>query len=176
MTDATYQQVIKAVGEAVALDQESGDKWEKAGPIVAKFYGSAQVLEEAKVQFIADAIAPKCKKKHADALKVDLPRKNGKEYLEKVKADPTYPAKWEDATQAKKDARSTYHTMYARVLKYAFPKPAEDTTANPPKTLKTKLIDALSDCIGKIEKAENPDFDAVQALVHLRTAVAVIAK
>ena len=84
-------------------------------------------------------------------------------------------ARWEAANQAKKDARATAATMFSRIVKYAFPKESE-SEANPPKTLKTKLIDALSDCIGKIEKAEAPDFDVMGTLTHLKAALAVAAK
>jgi hypothetical protein len=73
-----------------------------------------------KAQFIADAILPGLDKKHAQALAVDLPRKGSKEFKELSEANQ---AKWEDANQAKKDARATCDTYFARVLNYAFPKP-----------------------------------------------------
>ena len=167
-----YQTTIKSVIEAVKNELSGVNKWQTAGSNVREFYGSETALQEVKAQFIADAILPALDKKWAQALAIELPRKGSKEYNA---LDQSGVARWESANQAKKDARAVSHTMFNRIVKYAFPKESE-SEANPPKTLKTKLIDALSDCIGKIEKAENPDFDAVQALVHLRSAVAVIAK
>lgn len=165
-----YQVTVKSVIEAVKNELTGVNKWQTAGSNVREFYGSETALQEVKAQFIADAILPALDKKWAQALAIELPRKGSKEYNA---LDQSGVARWESANQAKKDARAVSHTMFNRIVKYAFP---SEPVAGETKTLKTRLVTMLSDAIGKIEKAENPDFDAVQALVHLRSAVAVIAK
>jgi len=165
-----YQTTVKSVIEAVKNELSGVNKWQTAGANVREFYGSETALQEVKAQFTADAILPALDKRHAAALGVDLPRKGSKDYNA---LDQSGVTRWEAATQAKKDARATAATMFNRIVGYAFPK---EKVAGETKTLKTRLVKTLSDAIGNIEKAESPDFDAVQALVHLRAAVAVIAK
>ena len=165
-----YQTTVKSVIEAVKNELTGVNKWQTAGSNVREFYGSEAALQEVKAQFTADAILPALDKRHAAALGVDLPRKGSKEYNA---LDQSGVARWEAATQAKKDARSTAATMFNRIVGYAFPKEKPESATT---TLKTRLGKILSDVVSKIEKAESPDFDAVQALVHLRAAVAVIAK
>lgn len=165
-----YQVTVKSVIDAVKNELSGVNKWQTAGANVREFFGNEAALQEVKAQFTADAILPALDKRHAAALAIELPRKGSKEYNA---LDASGVARWEAANQAKKDARATAATMFNRIVKYAFP--SEPVTGEP-KTLKTRLVTMLSDAIGKIEKAENPDFDAVQALVHLRAAVAVIAK
>lgn len=165
-----YQTTVKAVIAAVSNELTGVNKWQAAGQAVREFYGSEAALTEVKAQFIADAIMPAMDKKYIAALAVDLPRKGSKEYNILNSANQE---KWEAANQAKKDARAVAHTMFNRVLSYAFPK---DKSESVPKTLETRLIDAINDCIGKIEKAEEPEFDAVKAIAHLKAALTVIAK
>ena len=169
-TVTQYQDAVKTTIAAVSGALTAEDKWQTAGVTVRSHFGTETVLLEIKAQFIADAIIPAMKKKHAEALAIELPRKNSKEYNA---LDASGVAKWNDLNDAKKKARATAHTMFNRIVGYAFPK---EPTAGETTTLKTRLVKTLSEAIGKIEKAENPDFDAVQALVHLRAAVAVIAK
>jgi hypothetical protein len=139
---------------------------------VRGFFGTETALNEAKAQFLADAIIPAIDKKHAQALAIELPRKGSKEFNEMSEANR---AKWEDANKAKKDARAVAHTMFARVVKYAFPseKPeGEGATL----TLKTKLAKMLTDAIGKCEKAEEPDFDVLAVHGFLKSALAEVSK
>ena len=165
-----YQTTVKSVIDAVKNELTGVNKWQTAGANVREFFGTEAALLEVKAQFIADAIIPAMDKKWAQALAIELPRKGSKEYNA---LDQSGRDRWDDANQAKKDARAVSHTMFNRVAGYAFPKEkAEGGT----KTLKTRLVDILSDAIGKIEKAEDPEFDAVQALTHLKAALAVIAK
>ena len=163
-----YSTTIKAVIAAVSNELTGVNKWQTAGQAVREFYGSEAALTEVKAQFIADAIMPALDKKHIAALALDIPRKGSKEYNEMSDANR---AKWESANQAKKDARAVAHTMFARVVKYAFPTEKGETI---PKTLETRLIDLIGDAIGKVEKAEDPEFDAVKVLTHLRAAMTVI--
>ena len=169
MSQVLYTDVTKAVSQAVNADITTKNKWQSAGHTVAGFYDSAEALEAVKAQFIADAILPGMEKKHAAALLVDLPRKGSKEFNELTDVNKL---KWDNANQAKKDARSTAHTMFSRIVSYAWPK--EPAEKNPPKTLETRLLEMLADCAGKIEKAENPSFDPVTALKGIREAMTAI--
>ena len=170
MANATYTAVVKSTIEAVRADQKSGDLWKNNGPLVAEHFKTAERLESIKAQFIADAILPAIDPKHAAALAVDLPRKGSKEYNEMSDANR---AKWEDANKAKKDARATAHTYFARVLNYAFPKIQEEKTEEEQaatNSLETKFNKVLSDLIGKCEKAENASFDVVAVKAALVNA------
>ena len=165
-----YQSMTKAVTEAIKGELTTVNKWKTAGAQVREFFGTEAALEEVKAQFIADAIIPAMDKRHAAALNMELMRKGSKEYNA---LDADNKALWEAMNQAKKDARSTAHTMFARVVGYAFPKEKAESV---PKALETKLVGLINDAIGKIEKAESVEFDAVNALVHLRATLAIISK
>ena len=165
-----YQVTVKSVIDAVKNELSGVNKWQTAGSNVREFYGSETALQEVKAQFIADAILPALDKKWTQALAIELPRKGSKDYNA---LDASGVDRWQAANQAKKDARAISHTMFNRIVGYAFPR---EKTEGGTKTLKTRLVDILSDAIGKIEKAETPEFDAVQALTHLKAALAVIAK
>ena len=157
MTQHTYQAVVKSVSEAVSQDNKAKDKWVTAGVSVNLFYPNREALEAVKAQFIADAILPSVDKKHAQALAVELPRKGSKELKELSEANQ---AKWEDANQAKKDARATCDTYFTRVLNYAFPK-EKDETESVPKSIEVKFNEALTNLIKACEKAEDAPFDVI---------------
>jgi hypothetical protein len=165
-----YQAMTKAVTEAIKGEINTVNKWKTAGAQVREFFGTESALNEVKAQFIADAIIPAMDKKHAAVLNTELPRKGSKEYNA---LNTENKALWDAMNQAKKDARSTAHTMFSRVIGYAFPK---EKAESEPKSLETKLVNLINDAIGKIEKAENAEFDAVNALVHLRATLAIISK
>jgi hypothetical protein len=165
-----YQAMTKAVTDAIKGEINTVNKWQTAGSQVREFFGTESALNEVKAQFIADAIIPALDKRHAAALNMELMRKGSKEYNA---LDADNKALWEAMNQAKKDARATAHTMFSRVVGYAFPK---EKTESVPKALETKLVDLINDAIGKIEKAESVEFDAVNALVHLRATLAIISK
>ena len=168
-----YSAVCAAVQSAIAGDASAETKWQKVAAIVPAFYGTAEALIEGKAQFVADAIAPALPKRHAQAIAVELPRKNSKEY---AALDEAGRARWQAATEAKADARATYETTFKRVLAKAFPpvKGEGDEGNEGTKTLETKLAKAIADCISKIEKAEAPAFDAPTALAGLRAALAAV--
>lgn len=170
MTEVKYTEVCKSVIAAVSGDIVQGNKWQSAGENVRGFYGTESALTEVKAQFIADAIMPAMDKRHAAALAVDLPRKGSKEYNALSDANR---AKWEAANQAKKDARAVAHTMFSRVVSYAFPK---EKGVSEPRTLKTRLCEDIAALIKACEKAEDADFDIPATLTHLKAALAVAAK
>ncbi len=168
-----YSTMTKAVIEAVRNDINTANKWKVAGSSVAAFYGTEAALLEVKAQFIADCIIPALDKKHSAALAVELPRKGGKEYNALDKAGV---AKWELQNQAKKDARSTAATMFNRVVGYAFPaEKSESDSGESAKTQETKIAEALTAIIGKMEKGESLNFDVVSALNVARQLATIIA-
>lgn len=169
MSQVLYTSVVKSVSSAVSSDTTTTGKWQNAGHDVAGFFTTQDALEAVKAQFIVDAILPGMDKKYSAALAVDLPRKGSKEFNELSDVNK---AKWDTANQAKKDARAISHTYFARVVSYAWPKEKAPST---PKTLETRLLEALAECAGKIEKAENPSFDPVAALKGIREAITAIA-
>ena len=170
MSQVLYTDVTKAVSQAVNADITTKNKWQSAGHTVAGFYDSAEALEAVKAQFIADAILPGMEKKHAAALLVDLPRKGSKEFNELTDVNKL---KWDNANQAKKDARSTAHTMFSRIVSYAWPKEKTPSEILP---IKDKFNLILSDLVKKCGKAENAPFDIVQVKATLEAALAIINK
>jgi hypothetical protein len=165
-----YQQVVTAVNTAVRQDINTVNKWQLAGHAVREFYGTETAINETKAQFIADAIIPAMDKKHAAALLKDNARKGSAEYnaLDSAGRDA-----WEAINQAKKDARAIAHTMYARVVKYAFPSEKVESAPTP---TKTKIIEAINDAIKKAQKDEAPDYDAVALIAALQSALAIASK
>ena len=169
-----YSAVVTAVRGAIKQDNLSQNKWKDAGATVARFYGSEAAITEVKAQFLADAIIPELDKKLQSALARELPRKGSKEYAAFVQSHGEQ--EWVDAMKAKKDARSIAHTMFDRVVGYAFPEvKTEKAEAEPAKTLATKVADLINDAIGKCEKAEGANFDITATLGHLRAALAVVS-
>jgi hypothetical protein len=168
-----YSAVVAAVQSALNSDLATESKWQKVAAIVPAFFGTAEALIEVKAQFIADAILPIVPKRHAEALAVDLPRKNGKEYKA---LDEAGRKKWAATDEAKKLARATLDSSFKRVLAKAFPPVKDESEPGETATLKTKLAKMLSDAIGKCEKAESPDFDVPATLTGLRAALAAVTK
>ncbi len=167
-----YETLVKNVIDAIKNDINTVNKWQIVGSGAREFFGSEAALLEIKAQFIADAVLPALDKKHAAALAVELPRKGSKEYNA---LDAAGVEKWKVQNQAKKDARSTADTMFARVVKYAFP--AEKTeTETETKSTKTKIVNLINDAIGKAEKDTAPDYDAVLLIQQLRAALATASK
>ena len=87
--------------------------------------------------------------------------------------DDTLKAAWEIANKAKKDARAIAHTMFTRVVRYAFPTEKE---AQAPKTLKTRISTELAALINACEKSEGEDFDVLQVINNLRATLALVNK
>jgi hypothetical protein len=167
-----YETLVKKVIDAIKNDINTVNKWQIVGSGAREFFGSEAALLEIKAQFIADAVLPALDKKHAAALAVELPRKGSKEYNA---LDAAGVEKWKVQNQAKKDARSTADTMFARVVKYAFPAEKVESETET-KTTKTKIVNLINDAIGKAEKDTTPDYDAVVLIQQLRAALATASK
>lgn len=161
MTITNYQELITQVKTALKLGDKAETELQTMGAHVAEFYGSEKALDEQKAQFTADAIHSIVKPKHIQALGVDLPRKNSKDYIERCTRDGDYPNKWDIANQAKKDARSTIEVYYKRVVKYAFPKPVSEGSS------KKGFVDRLSKLIEDGGKIKECDFDLVKVMGFL---------
>jgi hypothetical protein len=163
---ANYVEVISLVKSAIKADNDTGNKWLKAGGEVAEFYQSAQALEEVKAQFIADAILPAIDKRHAEALSKDVARKGSKEYNALPDSEK---AKIELVNQAKKDARATLNTYFNRIKNYAFPPEKKESP-------KKSFIDKISALIEEGGKIKECDFDLVQVMGFLIQAEQVAKK
>jgi hypothetical protein len=163
--------MFKSVTEAIRSAQTADNKYVNAGAHVREFYGTETALTETKADFVAHAIIPALDKKHQLALSKELPRKGSADYVAFVGAHGVQA--WEDANQAKKDARSIAHTYFTRVVGYAFPKAKAEST---PTTTKTKLIELINDAIKKAQKDEAPDYDATTLIAQLQLALATASK
>ena len=167
-TNINYTDMTSAVTSAVKGELSGVNKWINAGVMVHNFYGTETSIAEVKAQFIADAIIPAMDKKHAKALESELPRKGSTEFNA---MDEGKKATWEVTNQAKKDARAIAHTMYSRIVRYAFPTEKAETVA---RTLKTRISEELSALIKACEKAEDEDFDILATINNLRATLALV--
>ena len=163
------QTLIQNVQQAVRGDINADNKWRAAGESVRTFYGTETAVNEVKAQFIADCIMPAIDKRHATALAKELPRKGSADYVAFVGAHGAQA--WEDANQAKKDARATAHTYYARVLSYAFPKEKKERT---PTALQTRIINEVGALIKACQKAEDASFDVSRTIAALDAVLAAV--
>jgi glutamyl/glutaminyl-tRNA synthetase len=169
-TSTTYSETVTACTNAVRQDINTVNKWQTAGEAVRAFFGTESAMLEVKAQFIADAILPAIDKRHAKALSIELVRKNSKEF---IAYDQGQRETWEYNNQAKKDARATCDTYFARIVKYAFPKEA---TPSEPTTLKTKIQEQIADLIKKCEKATDANFDLVATMQALNSVLTAVNK
>ena len=167
-----YSTVVTNCTNAVRQDINTVNKWQTAGTSVAAFFGTEAALTEIKAQFIADAILPAIDKRHAKALSIELPRKNGKEYAALSAGEKET---WDAVNQAKKDARATCDTYFSRIVKYAFPKDKAESDTTPT-SLKTKIQETIADLVKKCEKAEGADFDLVATLAALQNVLTTVNK
>ena len=167
---ASYEVTVTACTNAVRQDINTVNKWQTAGEAVRAFFGTESAMLEVKAQFIADAILPAIDKRHAKALSIELVRKNSKEF---IAYDQGQRDTWEYNNQAKKDARATCDTYFARIVKYAFPKEA---TTSEPTTLKTKIQEQIADLIKKCEKATDANFDLVATMQALNSVLTAVNK
>lgn len=170
-TTVEYTEVAAAVKVAVRSDIQNANKWREAGIVTAKFYGSREALQDVKAQFIADAIIPALDKRHAQALAAEMPRKGSKEYNA---LDDGQRQAWEVLNQAKKDARAIAHTMFSRLLSYAFPIEKAEADDTPAASLDSKLAADLAAWVKQLEKAEDADFDIVAVSKQLKATLALV--
>ena len=166
----SYTDMTTAVTAAIKGELSTVNKWQTAGQTVRDFYGTETAINEVKAQFIADAIIPALDKRHAAALARELPRKNSAEFNA---LDAGQKANWETSNDAKKDARATAHTMFTRVVRYAFPAEKKERA---PTALKTRLQLELASLIKACEKSEGEDFDVAGTINNLRATLAFVNK
>jgi hypothetical protein len=164
-----YSAVITGVRAAIRGDIATANKWENAGELVRRFYTTEAAITEVKAQFLADAIIPELDKGHQAALVRELPRKGSADYVAFVAAHGANA--WELANQAKRDARSIAHTMFSRVVGYAFPKPKAERVLTP---TTTKLVELINDAIKRAQKDEAPTYDVSTLVGHLTAALATV--
>jgi hypothetical protein len=165
-----YSATVTACTNAVRQDINTVNKWQTAGEAVRTFFGTEAAMLEVKAQFIADAILPAIDKRHSKALSIELVRKNSKEF---IAYDAVQRDAWEQANKAKKDARATCDTYFARIVKYAFPKEATESESV---SLKTKIQNQVADLIKKCEKSTDADFDIVATMQALQSVLTAVNK
>lgn len=170
MSATNYQDLIKLVKKSLVSADNAESALQNMGNEVKAFYGSESALNEVKAQFMADAILPILKPKHAEALAKDIPRKGSKEFNA---LDSSGLALWETVNQAKKDARSTLGVYYKRVIKYAFPS-EEQAEDKPAVSDVTKDIELLNNLIKRLEKAEERPYDLAQVINNLKVTLALV--
>lgn len=164
-----YATTIKNVIDAVRGDINTVNKWQTAGNSVREFYGTETALNEVKAQFITDAIIPALDKKHAAALSKELPRKGSADYVAFVASHGA--DAWDTANTAKKDARATAHTMFSRLVKYAFP---TEKAESAPRDLKTRINEELAALIKACQKAEGATFDLAKTITALEATLTIV--
>lgn len=165
-----YSDMTSAVTSAIKGELGTVNKWKTAGNMVREFYGTETAISEVKAQFIADAIIPALDKAHRLCLDSELCRKGSAQYND---LDETAKAHWELANQGKKDARAIAHTMFTRVVRYAFPAEKKERA---PTALKTRLQNELASLIKACEKSEGEDFDVAGTINNLRATLAFVNK
>lgn len=164
--NTNYTQMTESVKAALSADKSADNKWVNAANHVREYFGDAEELKKAKVQFCADTILLMIDKRHRDALELNIPRKGSK--------DDTEPAKNEAARKAKKDATATRDTMFMYVLKKAWPeygKSDGDDTDKPDATDSDKIRKAIAELVTRVQKKENLDFDVAAVVGFLNKAV-----
>ncbi len=166
----TYSQMTSAVVATIKSTLTTDDKWLSVGQSVRDFFGTETALTEVKAQFLADAIIPALKPVHQKALALELCRKGSAEFNA---MDAGQKANWETANDAKKDARAIAHTMFTRVVRYAFPAEKKERA---PTALKTRLQVELASLIKACEKSEGEDFDVAGTINNLRATLAFVNK
>lgn len=157
-----YQTLIKQTQDTIRSDKKTADQWVTVGASARDFFGTETAMNEVKAQFIADAIIPALDKKHAQALARELPRKGSADYVAYVANHGA--ALWEDQNKAKKDARATAHTYFARIVKYAWPTEKTERTPTP---LQTRIMNEVSALIKACQKTEAVDFDVARTIAAL---------
>jgi hypothetical protein len=169
-TTINYSDLTKEIQLTIKADNSTANKWQKVGGDTRSFFGSEVALTEVKAQFIADAILPAIDKKYGEALAKDLPRKGSKDFEALTESNK---ALWEQANQAKKDARSVCDTYFKRIVGYAFPKAKAEVE---PRTLKTRCNEELTALIKAVEKSEDCPFDAVAFIKMANDLLTVVNK
>jgi len=169
MKQVTYQSIVQATIETIKLDGKTAGKWKGLAADVAVFFQTEEAFLEIKAQYCADAIIPGVDKKYGDAIAKELPSKKSNDYKA---LDAAGVAAWEKDTKAKAAAKAIVHTMFARVLKYAFPKEKAK-----PKTEKatpeTRDAEVITKYIKDTEKGTRT-YDIVKAQKLARELLAVI--
>ena len=169
--DNGYSLAVSESIKAVQTGVKSENQYLRAGDAVLAFFGSEEAIREVKAQFIVDAVIPGLDKKHQSALKIDLVRKNSKEYQA---YDANMRHEWHEANEAKKTARSIADIYFNRIVGYAFPKVKAESDSDSTTDLKTKINEAISNLIKKCQKTESANFDVnvtIQALQNVLTTV-----
>ena len=162
-----YQKGCALTVATVKGDNEVAHGWKATGHFWAGFFPSQSVMEESKVQFMADAIVPGLTQDDRDALSYDgrLPRKGSKAFKELT---PDQQKTWEENNTALRNARAKRDTYFTRVMKYAFP-PQETETA--PRDLAMRIIEECTKLYKACEKSEDAEFNVIPVMDLLQSVI-----
>ena len=192
---AEWAAVCKATTAAVSDTLASVGKWKALAPSVVELFGTRAAFENARAEFIIDAILPGIENSAAIKAMDIGPRLNGTEYNAKVKANPALAAQYEAAKKAQANLRAVAGNNFNRLRDdYAFPltesekaKKAKEREGAERESVaaagggdlkKVKGEDAiamakiLAAAISRVQKAENPTFNVDSVLGHLKAALA----
>jgi hypothetical protein len=160
----TYETIVANVKGAIVDTDKVKGKWANVGKDVAAFFGNEAELRKVKTQFCADAIIPAMRKDLREALSAEIPRKGTDQY-------EAAPDTWEALKKTRKDATATRDTLFANVIKYAWP---AEKVAPSPKELDQFLREHLEACRNKLAKVESAEFDIPSMMRHLEAALHII--
>ena len=163
-------EVNKTAHDAVRSDATTQHKWKRAGAAHAEFYVTQDSMVEDKKRIIAEGILPALDKRIGDALNKELPRKGSKDY---DALDAAGLEKWEEAMEAKINARAYAMEYFKRLVKHAFPA-EKDAEPKAPRNLRTRIMEEIAALIKACEKAEEADFDIVATIAALQNVEAVV--
>jgi hypothetical protein len=99
-----------------------------------------------------------------EALSAEIPRKGTDQY-------EASPDTWEALKKTRKDATATRDTLFANVVKYAWP---AEKVAPSPKDLDQFLREHLEACRNKLAKTESAGFDIPNMMRHLEAALHIV--
>ncbi len=157
--------IKNAFRDAIKGEQAAEGKWQRVGGTIKTDYTDRAAVESIKQQFLDEVVYPAMGDNAVVAVNADLPRKNSTEYKERAAKSDGYVAQWEAANTLKKNTKAAGHEYFKRSLNYAFGEEPKDTTANAPRTLKTRTIEELTALVKAHEKDElNGDALVIAAL------------
>ncbi len=164
MSEINFSGIVTAVKNAVSGSEKVENAWKSAGEMVAEFYGTREAFEEAKTQFIADAIITAFNKNEQELVKLDLPR-----------AKKGVPDTHETTRKARKAVIDKAGKYFGRIATYAFGKVEKSEGEGEGEgevTQVTKWQKALTTMLGQVEKAEGVEgVDLIKFHAQLKQAL-----
>lgn len=179
----SYSDLFAPTIATIKGDLAQTNKWASLGAKYAAFFPTEDGLKGVKADIILHAIIPAFSDKDQAAWHNKPVRKGSKEYDAMT---DTGRASEDDKREARKNVNAKAEVYFARIVKYAFPKPAVERGAQLPegegeskgaeKSTGTKIMGLLTDALGKAEKWEDADVDIVALTKAIKVAQAILVK